>query len=370
MAPNGNLTASPLTTDSKSTLPPPYERKGTFKFLELPREIRDMIYAEVADPTYTLDTPLAKTVSYMRTKSSLENYQKHTPNSTDSNSSNSTNENPLYDTLIDDPTTRNNNNPYSQTNLDDPSHPALSLNNLRLHPLAQTNLQIRHEYLSAHFATPTFTLPIFVCALQAPHPRPRTCNTPLHSYPITRQYATRHARRHAEFLDSGSPALNGERPVLRHQHFKVTIFTDYNDATTQPLHTLHMQGTLDRNTVRVQWEGFVDVFFHRGALSVEGVLVGPAGTPAVGETTTMTTATTEGMAAAAKRAEKAFERLKADLERSCAGGRSRATHTTSPCEDVKGWDDDDDDDDTTSCPHDSMAAVLSELYGIRIRKRG
>jgi hypothetical protein len=62
--------------------------------------------------------------------------------------------------------------------------------------------------------------------------------------------------------------------------------------------------------------------------------------------------------------------LKADLERSCAGGRSRATHTTSPCEDVKGWDGDDDDDDTTSCLHDSMVAVLGQLYGIRIRKRG
>jgi hypothetical protein len=102
-------------------------------------------------------------------------------------------------------------------------------------------------------------------------------------------------------------------------------------------------------------------------LSVEGVLVGPASTPAAGDTTTTAT---EGMAAAAKRAEKAFERLKADLERSCAGGRSRATHTTSPCEDVKGWDGDDDDDDTTSCLHDSMVAVLGQLYGIRIRKRG
>jgi len=39
MAPNQSPTASPLTIDPESTLP--YERKGTFEFLELTREIRE-----------------------------------------------------------------------------------------------------------------------------------------------------------------------------------------------------------------------------------------------------------------------------------------------------------------------------------------
>jgi hypothetical protein len=106
MAPNQSPTASPLTIDPESTLP--YERKGTFEFLELTRGIREVIYAEVADPTYTLDTPLANTVSYMRTKSSIENYQKQTPKATDSNSSKSSNDTTTTTTTTTKPTNLNN----------------------------------------------------------------------------------------------------------------------------------------------------------------------------------------------------------------------------------------------------------------------
>jgi hypothetical protein len=346
MASNETPTPSPLTTDPGSTLPPPYERKGIFRFLELPREIRDMIYAEVADPTYTLDTPLANTVSYMRTKSSIENYQQHTSNSHASNSGTSPNDNNNpNDTTTDKPTTNPNNPPDNQNDLDDHSRPALSLNNIRLPPLAQTTRQIRREYLAAHFVTQTFTLPIAVCALEAPHPAPRFCNAVIHYCPITRQYASPAARRHAEFLESPLSLMNGERAVLRHQHFKVTVLVDYNHTTTRPLYTLRPHGRRNRNTVRVEWEGFIDVFFRKGVLSVEGSLVAPAEEAVRGTIT-------------AERARRAFEGLKAELERTCAGGRSRATHTTAPCGGgFEVWK----EDDPMECPPNSPVLAAAGL---------
>lgn len=326
MAPDQSPAARPLANDPEPTPPPQYERRGTFNFLQLPREIRDLIYAEVADPNYNLDTALAATVSYMRTKSSIENYQKLASSSSETNSSN------INDKVDNKPT--NPNNLPNYPNLDSPSHPALSLNNLHLHPLAQTNPQIRREYLSTYFATPTFTLPIAVCALQAPHPPApyRICGKEDHHKPITRHYyASEYARCAAGRLDS-SP-LN-DKPVLRHQHFKVTVLTDYNDTTTRPLHSLRRLGRRNQRTTRVEWESFVDVFFHKGELSVEGDLVGEP--VAVGEWATTTARARE---ATEERAQSAFEKLKADLKRTCAGGRIRTAAMLVPPARSESWKD-------------------------------
>jgi len=295
-----------------------------------------MIYAEVADPTYTLDTPLAGTVSYMRTEGSIENYQKLASGSGQSLSNNNDNKSSKVDQTPGNPS-----KPPNRPDLDSPSHPALSLNSLRLHPLAETTLQVRREYISAYFATPTFTLPIAICALSAPHHQTGICSTTTHEDPLTIHYHPRAAHlRAAYFLDSSR--LN-DKPALRHQHFKVTALADYNDTTSRPLHSLRPRGRTNKSTVRVEWEGFVDVVFAKGRLSVEGRLVRPV----AGDTA-------RGREATVARAEEAFGGLKADLKRACGRGRNRMTNRWVPW---GGYGED--EEEVTQCPPNSpvLAAV-------------